>query len=56
LYESHYAQPVSKKLAAKAAAAAAGGEAAEEEEKKPRIDPLLEMQFGAGRLYAALSS
>ena len=35
-YESHYAQPVSKKLAAKAAAAAATSEKPEEEKKKSR--------------------
>jgi len=67
-YESHYAQPVSKKLAAKAAA---GAEGKTEEEKKrshhmerklearkkdSKLDPLLETQFGAGRLYAAISS
>ena len=69
-YESHYAQPVSKKLAAKAAAAAATSEKPEEEKKKSRcverkiearkedakIDTLLETQFGAGRLYAVISS
>ena len=70
-YESHYAQPVSKKLAAKAAAAAAADEAEKTEPTKKsrhverkfearkedaKIDPLLETQFGAGRLYAAISS
>ncbi len=70
-YETHYAQPVSKKLAAKAAAAATTSEKPEEEEKKKsrcverkiearkqdaKIDPLLETQFGAGRLYAVISS
>ena len=69
-YESHYAQPVSKKLAAKAAAAAAASENPEEEKKKShhverklearkndaKLDPLLETQFGAGRLYASISS
>ena len=70
-YESHYAQPVSKKLAAKAAAAAAADEAEKTEPAKKsrhverkfearkqdaKIDPLLETQFGAGRLYAAISS
>ncbi|KAA1476087.1 ribosomal protein S8e [Dentipellis sp. KUC8613] len=67
-YEAHYATPVSKK-GAKAAAAAAEGEAKEEkklsnhaqrqlEERKKdaKIDPLLESQFGAGRLYASISS
>ncbi|KIM21886.1 hypothetical protein M408DRAFT_333202 [Serendipita vermifera MAFF 305830] len=75
-YESHYAQPVSKKTAARAAAqaAAAAGEegAAAPAEEKPKskhlcrkyderkkdgkLDPLLETQFGAGRLYAVISS
>jgi len=70
-YESHYAQPVSKKLAAKAAAAAAAAEGETTEPTKKsrhverkfearkqdaKIDPLLETQFGAGRLYAAISS
>ena len=70
-YESHYAQPVSKELAAKAAAAAAADEAGKTEPMKKsrhverkfearkqdaKIDPLLETQFGAGRLYAAISS
>jgi len=73
-YETHYAQPISKKLAAKTAAAAstAGeeGEKTEEEKKKSRhlerkleerkkdakVDLLLETQFGAGRLYATISS
>ncbi|EJD36019.1 40S ribosomal protein S8 [Auricularia subglabra TFB-10046 SS5] len=65
-YESHYATPVSKKTAAKAAAA---GEAAEEtkrshhvqrilddRKKDAKIDPLLEHQFAAGRLYASIAS
>ncbi|GLB37549.1 putative eukaryotic ribosomal protein eS8 family protein [Lyophyllum shimeji] len=70
-YESHYAQPVSKKgkIQASAAAAAAGEAPAEPEKKSPhvqrkleerkkeaKIDPLLETQFAAGRLYAAISS
>ncbi|KAG8825350.1 hypothetical protein FRC17_008712 [Serendipita sp. 399] len=70
-YESHYCQPVSKKSAARSAAAAAGGEGAEEKEKakskhvlrkveerkkEGKVDPLLETQFGAGRLYAVISS
>ncbi|KAG1847912.1 ribosomal protein S8e/ribosomal biogenesis NSA2 [Suillus subluteus] len=63
-YESHYAQPISKKGAAAKTAATA------EEEKKSnhlqriiadrkqnaKIDPLLESQFAAGRLYACISS
>ncbi|KAG1788053.1 ribosomal protein S8e/ribosomal biogenesis NSA2 [Suillus fuscotomentosus] len=62
-YESHYAQPISKKGAAAKTATA-------EEEKKSnhlqriiaerkqnaKIDPLLESQFAAGRLYACISS
>jgi len=68
-YEAHYAQPVTKKGAK--AAAAATEEKKEGEEKKlsnhvqrnlaerrkdAKIDTLLESQFGAGRLYAAISS
>ncbi|KAG2358474.1 40S ribosomal protein S8 [Suillus spraguei] len=63
-YESHYAQPISKKGAAAKTAATT------EEEKKSnhlqriiaerkqnaKIDPLLESQFAAGRLYACISS
>ncbi|KAG2079116.1 40S ribosomal protein S8 [Suillus decipiens] len=63
-YESHYAQPISKK------GAAAKTTATTEEEKKSnhlqriiaerkqsaKIDPLLESQFAAGRLYACISS
>ncbi|KAG2132431.1 ribosomal protein S8e/ribosomal biogenesis NSA2 [Suillus bovinus] len=63
-YESHYAQPISKK------GAAAKTTATTEEEKKSnhlqriiaerkqnaKIDPLLESQFSAGRLYASISS
>ncbi|KAG1855743.1 ribosomal protein S8e/ribosomal biogenesis NSA2 [Suillus subalutaceus] len=63
-YESHYAQPISKKGATAKTAATA------EEEKKSnhlqriiaerkqnaKIDPLLESQFAAGRLYACISS
>ncbi|KAN0133945.1 Ribosomal protein S8e/ribosomal biogenesis NSA2 [Lactarius tabidus] len=67
-YETHYAQPVTKK-GTKAAAAAE--EKKEGEEKKQsnhvqrilverrkdgKVDSLLEAQFGAGRLYAAISS
>jgi len=73
-YESHYAEPISKKTAARAAAAAAAaateGEAPaeekpkskhvlrklEERKKDAKLDPLLETQFGAGRLYAVVSS
>jgi len=67
-YEAHYAQPVTKKGTK---AAAAVEEKKEGEEKKlsnhaqralterrkdAKIDTLLEAQFGAGRLYAAISS
>jgi small subunit ribosomal protein S8e len=67
-YESHYAQPVTKKV--KSGAAAPAGEAAEAEKKRSnhvqrilterkkdaKIDPLVETQFGAGRLYAVIAS
>jgi len=67
-YEAHYALPVTKKGAK---AAAATEEKKEGEEKKrsnhaqriltdrrkdAKIDNVLEQQFGAGRLYAAISS
>jgi len=70
-YEAHYAQPVTKKGAkAQAQAQAQTTEGAaepakksnhvqrilEERKKDAKIDPLLESQFGAGRLYAAISS
>jgi len=69
-YESHYAQPVTKKTKGTAAAAPADTEAATEEQKKSnhvqrkiderkkdaKIDPFLEQQFNAGRLYASISS
>ncbi|KEP51350.1 40S ribosomal protein S8 [Rhizoctonia solani 123E] len=67
-YEAHYAQPVTKK-GAKAAAAATEGAATEEVKKSKhvlrtieqrkkvsKVEPLLESQFAAGRLYAAISS
>ncbi|KAI0790629.1 40S ribosomal protein S8 [Abortiporus biennis] len=63
-YEAHYAQPVTKKGVKKE-----GGETVEEkklsnhaqrtlEERKKdaKVDPLLEHQFAAGRLYATISS
>ncbi|KAF9263279.1 ribosomal protein S8e [Marasmius fiardii PR-910] len=69
-YETHYAQPVTKKgKSAQAQAQTAEGGAAEpkklsnhaqrnldEKKKDAKIDPLLESQFAAGRLYAAISS
>ncbi|KAJ7446196.1 ribosomal protein S8e/ribosomal biogenesis NSA2 [Mycena galericulata] len=64
-YEAHYAQPVTKKGKAQPPA----GDAAEpvklshhaqrnldEKKKEAKIDPLLESQFAAGRLYASISS
>ncbi|KAF9222691.1 ribosomal protein S8e [Gyrodon lividus] len=63
-YEAHYAQPITKKGAK--AQAVVGEEAVkksnhvqrvlEERKKDAKIDPLLEQQFVAGRLYASLSS
>jgi small subunit ribosomal protein S8e len=66
-YESHYAQPVTKKgaRAAKEAAAAESTEKTQsahvkrtlaERQKQAKLDPLLESQFQAGRLYASISS
>ncbi|KAF8070573.1 ribosomal protein S8e/ribosomal biogenesis NSA2 [Lyophyllum atratum] len=65
-YESHYAQPVTKKGKTQAPAADASEEPKklsqhvqrklEERKKEAKIDPLLESQFAAGRLYAAISS
>ncbi|KAG9104381.1 hypothetical protein FRC06_003188 [Ceratobasidium sp. 370] len=64
-YEAHYAQPVTKKGAKSAEKPAEGEEAKkskhvlrklEERKKDAKIDPLLENQFAAGRLYAAISS
>ncbi|KAG9316315.1 ribosomal protein S8e/ribosomal biogenesis NSA2 [Chiua virens] len=63
-YEAHYAQPITKKGAAKAPAA--GDEVVkksnhvqrnlDERKKDAKVDPLLEQQFVAGRLYASISS
>ncbi|KAJ7644430.1 ribosomal protein S8e/ribosomal biogenesis NSA2 [Roridomyces roridus] len=66
-YEAHYAQPVTKK--GKAQPAATGEAPAEpvklshhaqrnldEKKKDAKVDPLLESQFAAGRLYAVISS
>ncbi|TFK73956.1 40S ribosomal protein S8 [Pluteus cervinus] len=63
-YEAHYAQPVTKK--GKQAQPAEGEEAKklskhaqrnlETRKKDAKIDPLLESQFAAGRLYASISS
>ncbi|KIK98345.1 hypothetical protein PAXRUDRAFT_823950 [Paxillus rubicundulus Ve08.2h10] len=63
-YEAHYAQPITKK-GAKAQAVASEEpvkksnhvqRVLEERKKDAKVDPLLEQQFVAGRLYAALSS
>ncbi|TFY73825.1 hypothetical protein EWM64_g10188 [Hericium alpestre] len=67
-YEAHYATPVTKKGSKASQAAAPEAETEEkklsnhatrkleERKKDAKIDPLLESQFGAGRLYAAISS
>jgi len=67
-YEAHYAQPVTKKGSKAAAAAEEKKEGEEkklsnhaqraltERKKDAKIDALLEAQFGAGRLYAEISS
>jgi len=73
-YEAHYAQPISKKTAARAAAQAAAAadpdappaeektkskhvvRKLEERKKDSKVEQLLETQFGAGRLYAVISS
>ncbi|KAL5507108.1 RPS8A [Sanghuangporus vaninii] len=64
-YESHYALPVTSKLA-KSTQGAEGEEEKkksnhvkrilEERKKESKIEPALAAQFGAGRLYAAISS
>ncbi|KAJ7188101.1 ribosomal protein S8e/ribosomal biogenesis NSA2 [Mycena filopes] len=65
-YEAHYAQPVTKKGKTQAPAADAAAEpvklsnhaqrSLDEKKKEAKIDPLLEGQFAAGRLYASISS
>jgi small subunit ribosomal protein S8e len=64
-YESHYAQPVSKKNIKSQQPAAVTEDKKlshhaqrqlDERKKEAKIDPLLESQFSAGRLYAAISS
>ncbi|KAG8999998.1 ribosomal protein S8A [Tulasnella sp. JGI-2019a] len=68
-YEAHYALPVTKKVS-KAAAAQAEAEGPKKEkklsptkqkilderQKTAAVEPLLETQFGAGRLYAIIAS
>jgi len=64
-YEKHYGKPVTSKKRAAAAGAAETEEVKKsshvtrtlaERQKDAKIDPLVEQQFGAGRLYAAISS
>ncbi|KAJ7163624.1 ribosomal protein S8e/ribosomal biogenesis NSA2 [Mycena crocata] len=64
-YEAHYAQPVTKKGKAQAPAAEVtepvklsnhAQRSLDEKKKEAKIDPLLESQFAAGRLYASISS
>ncbi|KAF8200991.1 ribosomal protein S8e/ribosomal biogenesis NSA2 [Pholiota molesta] len=63
-YEAHYAQPVTKKGKATAPAETAepvklsnhAQRNLDAKKKDAKIDPLLESQFAAGRLYAAISS
>ncbi|KAI0062909.1 40S ribosomal protein S8 [Artomyces pyxidatus] len=67
-YEAHYATPVTKKGSKATAATDDKKEEevkklsnhaqrnADERKKEAKIDPLLESQFGAGRLYASISS
>ncbi|KAL0573527.1 ribosomal protein S8A [Marasmius crinis-equi] len=64
-YEAHYAQPVTKKGKAQQPAEGAAEpkkqskhvqRTYEERKKDAKIDPLLESQFAAGRLYATISS
>ncbi|KAG8734876.1 hypothetical protein FRC12_018306, partial [Ceratobasidium sp. 428] len=64
-YEAHYAQPVTKKGAKTAEKPAEGEEVKKSKhvlrklelrKKDAKIDTLLENQFAAGRLYAAISS
>ncbi|ESK97053.1 40s ribosomal protein s8 [Moniliophthora roreri MCA 2997] len=64
-YEAHYAQPVTKKGSKTQTEGAAeepkklsnhAQRNLDEKKKDAKVDPLLETQFGAGRLYAAISS
>ncbi|KAK0212808.1 ribosomal protein S8e/ribosomal biogenesis NSA2 [Desarmillaria ectypa] len=63
-YEAHYAQPVTKKGKSQPAAEDAEPKklsnhvkrVLEERKKDAKVDLLLESQFAAGRLYAAISS
>ncbi|KAF5370806.1 hypothetical protein D9758_001961 [Tetrapyrgos nigripes] len=62
-YEAHYAQPVTKKGKTTTDASAEPKKLSnhaqrnlDEKKKDAKIDPLLESQFAAGRLYASISS
>ncbi|KAL0956436.1 hypothetical protein HGRIS_002584 [Hohenbuehelia grisea] len=64
-YEAHYAQPVTKKGKSQAPAEGAvepkklsnhAQRSLDEKKKDAKVDTLLESQFAAGRLYAAISS
>ncbi|KAK4052496.1 ribosomal protein S8A [Microbotryomycetes sp. JL201] len=62
-YEAHYGQPVTKKGRSKETAETEAKTQSNhvkrvvaERQKNAKIDPLLESQFQAGRLYAAISS
>ncbi|KAJ6625502.1 ribosomal protein S8e/ribosomal biogenesis NSA2 [Mycena sp. CBHHK59/15] len=65
-YEAHYAQPVTKKGKTQAPVGETPAEPVklsnhaqrnlDEKKKEAKIDPLLESQFAAGRLYASISS
>ncbi|THV02385.1 40S ribosomal protein S8 [Dendrothele bispora CBS 962.96] len=63
-YESHYAQPVTKKGAKTTTDASTEPKKLskhaqrnlDERKKDAKIDPMLESQFAAGRLYAAIAS
>ncbi|KAI0344739.1 40S ribosomal protein S8 [Trametopsis cervina] len=62
-YEAHYAQPVTKKGAKKETTETEEKKLShhaqrhlDEKKKESKIDTLLESQFAAGRLYAAISS
>ncbi|WFD35662.1 hypothetical protein MCUN1_002523 [Malassezia cuniculi] len=59
-YEKHYGVPVTKRRGAEVAEPEKQSSSVvkkiEERRKNAKIDPLVEQQFGAGRLYAVISS
>jgi small subunit ribosomal protein S8e len=62
-YEAHYAQPVTKKGKSTIPTDAEpkklsnhAQRSLDEKKKESKVDPLLESQFAAGRLYASISS